>query len=57
MKKNSQKGVTPVIPITNSCGKEGCDTQPYIMPHSGTKQDFDRHAKEKFKTYPLRQAA
>lgn len=51
MKKNTQAGVTLVIPITASCGSQGCDLQPYIMPHNGTKEDFRRHTKEKFKTF------
>lgn len=49
MKKNSQKGVTPVI--KQSCGSQGCDLQPYIMPFSGTKEAFIKHAIEKFKPY------
>lgn len=49
MKKDSKKGANPIIKA--SCGQQGCDTQPYIMPYSGTKEDFSRHAKEKFKTF------
>lgn len=49
MKKDSKSGVQPIIKA--SCGSQGCDLQPYVMPFAGTKQAFDKHAIEKFKPY------
>lgn len=55
MKKDGQKGGYPIIKA--NCGQQGCDLQPYVMPFSGTKEAFDKHIKEKFKPYKLKQAA
>lgn len=31
----------------NSCGKsKGCDTQEYILPHGGTREEVERHINE-----------
>jgi hypothetical protein len=50
-KKNAKKGFPPVIKA--SCGKEGCDLQPYVMPFAGTKEAFDKHTIEKFKPFKI----
>lgn len=31
------KKETPVIQITNSCGSQGCELLPYIMPYGIVK--------------------
>lgn len=55
MKKNSEKGITPVIKM--KCGRsKGCEV-PYITPHGGTKEDLQRHNKEDMKDYPPRKLA
>lgn len=49
-KRETKKGAI-VISITNSCGSAGCAYKQYTMPYMGTKEDFQRHLKEKFKTF------
>lgn len=35
-KKNELK------PITGSCGSSGCDIKIYVLPHGGTKEEFQK---------------
>lgn len=56
MKKNNKERGLPQT-VKANCGQQGCDITQYIQPFAGTKEAFQKHVIEKFKTYTTKQAA